>query len=158
MDKRPSREELFELVWSEPATKVASRLGISDVALGKLCSKLQVPKPSRGYWARVEAGQRPRKPALPAFREENEKGGKASKKPAGTHLSQRKKELFLSAIKEATGRGIGGEYKLRGNVLASIEPCLASAVIAIVGNRFMELLEPANNHQGARAADDVPAA
>ncbi len=29
----------------------------SDVAVGKLCEKLQVPKPPRGYWARVEAGQ-----------------------------------------------------------------------------------------------------
>lgn len=155
MDKRPSREELFEMVWSEPATKVAAQLGISDVALGKLCSKLQVPKPSRGYWARVEAGQTPRKPALAAFRGENEKGRRGPKKLAGTHLSQRKKELFLSAVKEASDQGNRGEYKLRGEVLVSIDPSLASAVIAIVGNRFMELLAPANNHQGARAADDV---
>lgn len=143
------------MVWDEPATKVASQLGISDVALGKLCSKLQVPKPPRGYWARVEAGQRPRKPALPAFREENERRIRGPKKPAGTHLSQRKKELFLSALMETSEQGIGGQYKLRGDVLVSIDPSLASAVIAIVGNRFMELLASANNYQGARAAGEV---
>ena len=53
-----SREELFTLIWERPATEVAKELGISDVALGKLCRRLQVPKPPRGYWARVQAGLR----------------------------------------------------------------------------------------------------
>ena len=32
--------------------EVAKELGISDVAVGKLCARLQVPKPPRGYWKR----------------------------------------------------------------------------------------------------------
>ena len=73
----PSREELFALVWERPATEVARELGISDVALGKLCRRLQVPKPPRGYWARVASGKTPRKPPLPAFRKEVEERGVA---------------------------------------------------------------------------------
>ncbi|MBB2677432.1 UNVERIFIED_ORG: hypothetical protein GGI61_000978 [Rhizobium esperanzae] len=67
-----SREELFALVWERPTSEIAIELGVSDVAVGKLCEKMQVPKPPRGYWARVEAGQTPRRPALKAFREELE--------------------------------------------------------------------------------------
>jgi len=46
-DNAPSREELFALVWERPSTEVAHELEISDVALGKLCRRLQVPKPPR---------------------------------------------------------------------------------------------------------------
>ncbi len=43
-----SREQLFALVWEKPTQDVAKELGVSDVAVGKLCSRLQVPKPPRG--------------------------------------------------------------------------------------------------------------
>lgn len=36
---------------------MARHYGISDVALGKICRKLEVPLPGRGYWARKGAGQ-----------------------------------------------------------------------------------------------------
>ena len=60
-----TREELYEKVWSAPATQVAAELRISDVALAKHCRKLNVPKPSPGYWAKVAAGQTPKKTPLP---------------------------------------------------------------------------------------------
>ena len=34
-----TRTELYELLWTEPTTKVAMRIGISDVALGKWCKQ-----------------------------------------------------------------------------------------------------------------------
>jgi hypothetical protein len=34
-----SREDLYRLIWSEPVIKVASRLGVSDVAVAKACRK-----------------------------------------------------------------------------------------------------------------------
>jgi len=37
--------------------KVAEELGISDVALKKICDKHRVPTPPRGYWAKKEAGK-----------------------------------------------------------------------------------------------------
>jgi len=60
-----SREELYELIWSMPATKLAKEIGISDVGLGKICRRMEVPKPALGYWRKVEVGGRiPRKPKL----------------------------------------------------------------------------------------------
>lgn len=47
---------------------MAERYGISDVALAKTCRKLGVPLPPRGYWAKVKAGQAPKRTALPALR------------------------------------------------------------------------------------------
>jgi hypothetical protein len=66
---KPSREELFALAWEKPATEVARELGISDVALGKLCHRLQVPKPPCGYWARVKSGKSHRRPQLGTFKD-----------------------------------------------------------------------------------------
>ena len=72
--KSITRETLFALVWECPATEVTHDLGISDVALGKLCRRLQVPKPYRGYWQRVKVWQILRQPPLAAYRAEFGKG------------------------------------------------------------------------------------
>lgn len=52
-----TKEDLFILVWTMPTIKVAELLGISDVAVGKRCKILGVPKPPRGYWRKVETGK-----------------------------------------------------------------------------------------------------
>ena len=51
-----SREALYELVWSKPTTIVAREFRVSDVAVIKVCRKLNVPRPPRGYWARRRYG------------------------------------------------------------------------------------------------------
>ena len=51
-----TKEELHILVWTMPTTKVATLLGVSDVAITKRCKKLGVSKPPRGYWRKIEAG------------------------------------------------------------------------------------------------------
>jgi hypothetical protein len=60
-----SREDLYELVWSKPMLELAKDFGISDVALAKRCRRLGIPVPGRGYWARIDAGQKPYRPKLP---------------------------------------------------------------------------------------------
>ena len=50
------RNELYQEVWKIPATKLSKKYGISDVMLSKICRKLKVPKPPRGYWARIKSG------------------------------------------------------------------------------------------------------
>jgi hypothetical protein len=62
-----SREELYQKVWDRPVQKVAKEFGFSDVGLAKVCRKLFVPLPGRGYWARKAAGQKvePRPTLLP---------------------------------------------------------------------------------------------
>ena len=62
------RETLYEEVWAQPLTVVAMRYGVSDVALIKRCKRMSVPVPGRGYWAKVRAGQTPRKAQLPQLR------------------------------------------------------------------------------------------
>lgn len=64
-DETMTREELYELVWSKPITKLAADLGMSDVGLSKLCRRHDVPTPPRGHWARREAGYTDPKVPLP---------------------------------------------------------------------------------------------
>jgi hypothetical protein len=65
---RFDREKLYEQVWSQPIRKLAPEYGVSDVALAKTCRKLQIPRPGRGYWAKLTAGQRVgRRPPLPLY-------------------------------------------------------------------------------------------
>ena len=52
-----TRQELYDLVWAKPMTKVAAEFGISDVGLHKICKKHRIPKPGLGYWAKVAAGR-----------------------------------------------------------------------------------------------------
>lgn len=52
-----TRQELYDLVWSEPVSKVAPRYGISDVSFSKACARARVPLPPRGYWAKLRFGK-----------------------------------------------------------------------------------------------------
>ncbi len=60
-----TRQELYDLVWSEPMKKLAPGFGMSDVALAKACRRADIPVPERGYWARLQAGKPVIKPPLP---------------------------------------------------------------------------------------------
>jgi len=63
---RYDRQRLYEEVWTEPTQQVAKRYGVSDVAITKACALLDIPKPPRGYWAKIAAGQElPNRPVLP---------------------------------------------------------------------------------------------
>jgi len=53
-----TREQLYDLVWSEPMRTLAKRIGISDVAIAKHCRKSDVPVPERGYWNKLQAGKK----------------------------------------------------------------------------------------------------
>jgi hypothetical protein len=63
-DREVTREELHQLVWSKPTRTAAKEFGLSDVGLAKICRKLGVKKPPRGYWAKVAAGGCVKKPPL----------------------------------------------------------------------------------------------
>jgi len=52
------RAQLLNEIWSEPMVLVAPRYNLSDVGLKKLCARLQIGTPPRGYWAKVKAGKR----------------------------------------------------------------------------------------------------
>jgi hypothetical protein len=63
------REELYEQVWSKPLRDVAREYRVSDVALKKICRKLDVPVPPQGFWARKAVGREGPRPPLPAVKD-----------------------------------------------------------------------------------------
>ena len=60
-----SREELYDLVWSKPMMKVAEQFEVSNSYMARVCTVLNVPRPERGYWAKLKVGKAPAKPPLP---------------------------------------------------------------------------------------------
>ena len=60
-----SRAELYEKIWNIPTTKLAKEVGLSDVALGKICKRYSIPKPPLGYWAKRAHGKAVSQPPLP---------------------------------------------------------------------------------------------
>ena len=50
------REELYKMVWSQPVSKLARGYGLSDRGLGKICERLEIPVPGRGYWQMKKKG------------------------------------------------------------------------------------------------------
>jgi hypothetical protein len=52
-----TRDELHQIVWQKPMSRLAEEFGISGNGLAKICDRLNVPYPPRGYWAKKEAGK-----------------------------------------------------------------------------------------------------
>lgn len=133
-----TREELFALVWDRPMIEVAKELGISDVALAKRCRSLQVPTPPRGYWARVRAGQRPKRPPLRAFVDDLR--DYRGKPPEGqVPLSEGQWEFLDRALKVLAKDGMdvsGCDYPKY--TIRSIDPGLAADVIVRVQRHYSD--------------------
>lgn len=49
------RQELYDLVWSEPMIKLGARFGISGNGLKKACKRASIPVPPQGYWNKLQA-------------------------------------------------------------------------------------------------------
>jgi len=64
-----NRVDLYNKVWDQPLVRLSRRFGISDVRLGKICRKLKIPHPGRGYWAKRAVGQAVEQLPLPEFRD-----------------------------------------------------------------------------------------
>jgi hypothetical protein len=65
MEKSIERQWLYEAVWSKPVSAVAEDVGISGTGLAKICTRMNVPRPPRGYWAKIRAGRQPKRASLP---------------------------------------------------------------------------------------------
>lgn len=63
-----SREELHQLVWAKPMTKVAEQFDVSSSYLARICTMLNVPRPEQGYWAKLAVGKAPPVTPLPEAR------------------------------------------------------------------------------------------
>lgn len=63
-----SREQLYEMVWKLPMLRIAEQFGVSSSYMARVCTELRVPRPPRDYWAQLEVGRAPERPALPVAR------------------------------------------------------------------------------------------
>jgi hypothetical protein len=98
MTKKFKREEIYELVWTQPTRTVAAGIGVSDVALAKACRKADVPIPPRGYWARKPGRRSPVRialpPRFPGASEEIEFGAR----PYGSWNSDWRREMLEAPV------------------------------------------------------------
>lgn len=60
-----TREDLYNLVWSEPLSRLAKKYNISDNGIRKRCKKMNIPLPAIGYWSKLKYGHKVKKPILP---------------------------------------------------------------------------------------------
>lgn len=65
-----TRKELYNLVWTESGVKLSKQYGVSDVWIAKICKMYKIPRPYRGYWARLGSGQRLKRTPLPRGNDE----------------------------------------------------------------------------------------
>lgn len=65
MQRRFTRQELYDLVWNQPRSTLSKQLGVSDVWIAKQCRSAHIPMPPPGYWARAKPGKHHRRLALP---------------------------------------------------------------------------------------------
>src|SRR4051812_46133130 len=61
-----SRQELYDLVWSESILSASMRYKISASALRKICTEMDVPIPKAGHWQKLKFGKSVKIEALPA--------------------------------------------------------------------------------------------
>jgi len=151
MNNDLTREKLFLLVWERPTRDIARELGISDVALGKRCKKLQVPKPPPGYWAKVKAGKRPRKPILKEFSEQLIESQKARAKQQKVRqgwidLSPLQAEIFQLAVDELSAAGIDlGDMELTRSGVRLLDGDVATQALLLIQKRHVKWLEHRSN-------------
>ena len=60
-----SREEMYAEVWRLPMTKIADHHRVSSSFLARVCTRMNVPRPPRGHWVKLENGVPSPQPALP---------------------------------------------------------------------------------------------
>jgi len=53
-----TRQQLYELIWSESLLSISKRYDISDNGLRKICLRMNIPLPPRGYRQKHAAGQK----------------------------------------------------------------------------------------------------
>ncbi len=63
------RIKLYEQVWTIPTVQLAAMYGLSDVGLAKVCKRYAIPRPPRGHWAKLQAGQTVTRPKLPRMQD-----------------------------------------------------------------------------------------
>lgn len=122
-----SRRDLYRRVWSKPLSIVAKELGVSPNGVAKICNRLLVPYPSRGYWAKLGVGKAPARPRLPPAPEQQNHRVTISGVPAGSRRARtrlkpdERREQLIQVVEEIIARdGLHGASMKRIAATAGI--------------------------------------
>lgn len=110
-DLRPplTREGLYELVWAAPLSTLAAQWGISRNGLAKVCDRLMIPYPGRGYWNARKAERPPLPPAPAGVEPQIDLGARAGRtRRARSRLAPeaRRDQLMATAAGIITAEGL----------------------------------------------------
>lgn len=109
-----SRDELYARVWARPLGAVARELSLSSNGLSKICDRLNIPYPGRGYWAKASAGRPPERPPLPPAPDGDEAivigAARQTSRRQRTRLSteERREQLIDAAAELIVANGLTG--------------------------------------------------
>jgi hypothetical protein len=59
-----TRKELYDLVWSKPIKTIAADFGLEPVHFANVCDEYDIPRPSAGYWQKLQFGKPVEQPDL----------------------------------------------------------------------------------------------
>lgn len=150
MNSKPAvaltRKELYRRVWSKPMSSVAKEVGLTGNALAKICNRLLVPYPSRGYWTKSEPDRKSQRPPLPAAPEIKAThiiipGERAASRRARTRLDPevRRDQLLHIAEQLVVQNGLHGATMKRIASIAGISETQAYNYFATREQLFVEL-------------------
>ncbi len=60
-----TRQELYDLIWSVPISRLAKNYDIVDYQLRKICNDFKILVPQNGYWQKLKYNKPVSKIALP---------------------------------------------------------------------------------------------
>lgn len=141
-----TRKELYRRVWSKPISAVAEEFGLSGNALTKICNRLLVPYPPRGYWTKAAARKAVPKPPLPSAPDIKAThiiipGERAASRRVRTRLSPEVRRDQLVAIAEqlVMEAGVHATTMKRIAAVAGISETLAYNYFGSREQLFVEL-------------------
>lgn len=163
-----SREDLYEWVWREPASQVARRLGLSAAGLAKICDRLDVPRPPRGFWVRLHETRALERPPLPpsppgavSVGARTRDGRSASRRPRSRlEAEARRLQLLNAAADLVKAEGVHAATLRRLAGMAGVSEALVQRyfprqddLLAALASRELAAIEDAQAEAIARGAD-----
>jgi hypothetical protein len=159
---RISRIALYDLIWTEPIFKLSKQYGLSDVGFAKICKRNNIPRPPRGYWARIESGQKVARTPLPDRKDDriieihySTEGSKISKETdpfiKSSSISQLPKKIVVP-------EGLDEPHTLvaqAAEILGSSEPDTAGIVLPPKKGCLDIQVSTANTPRALRIMDTV---
>ena len=134
-----TREQLYEEVWSTSMVQLAKKYGVTSRGLTKLCTRMNVPVPGVGYWAKVKAGfTMPRLP-LP---KQKIKSSATKESSAAPPLIKIREPTSIHPLVEATRKALSAIEPWEGqkHIISSEKDILDVSVTPETLNRAMVIM------------------